>query len=70
MKCHYDKNWGLTGKIIYDYTKNIFLLLTGPSSTNLEMNGDVLPKSSKESIFILLGMVLCLNQNLSTLIKL
>jgi len=50
-ECHFDKQWGLSGKIIYDYTKNIFLLCTGSSALNLEMNADVVRRSSKEAIF-------------------
>jgi len=50
-ECHFDKNWGLSGKIIHDYTKNIFLLCTGSSALNLEMNADVVRRSSKEAIF-------------------
>ncbi|KZX15044.1 ATP-binding protein [Methanobrevibacter curvatus] len=50
-ECHYNKNWGLSGKIIYDYTKNIFLLFTGSSALELEMNGDIVRRSSKEYIF-------------------
>ncbi|MDR0911572.1 MAG: AAA family ATPase, partial [Methanobrevibacter sp.] len=48
---HFDKNWAVSGKIIYDKTKNIFLICTGSSSIDLEINGDVARRSIKESIF-------------------
>jgi len=48
---HFDKNWGISGKIIYDKTKNIFLICTGSSAINLEMNGDVARRMYNESIY-------------------
>jgi len=47
----YDKNWGLSGKIIYDKTKNIFLICTGSSAIDLEMNSDVARRVTKEVIY-------------------
>ena len=39
-EAHYDKNWSLHGKIIFDKTKKIFMVFTGSSALNLEMNVD------------------------------
>lgn len=33
---HYDKNWSLAGKMIYDQSKKIFMIFTGSSALNLE----------------------------------
>lgn len=48
---HFDKEWGISGKIIYDKTKNIFLICTGSSAINLEMNADVARRTYNESIY-------------------
>jgi len=48
---HFDKQWGISGKIIYDKTKNIFLICTGSSAINLEMNGDVARRTYKNPIY-------------------
>jgi len=48
---HFDKNWAISGKIIYDNTKNIFLICTGSSAIDLEINGDVARRSLKEPIY-------------------
>jgi len=48
---HFDKNWAISGKIIYDNTKNIFLICTGSSAIDLEVNGDVARRSLKEPIY-------------------
>ena len=32
---HYDKNWSLAGKMIYDQSKKIFMIFTGSSALNL-----------------------------------
>lgn len=39
-EAHYDKNWALNGKLIYDENPNIFLLITGSSSLHLDFNAD------------------------------
>ncbi len=39
-EAHYDKNWALNGKIIYDESPNIFLIVTGSSSLHLTFNAD------------------------------
>ena len=33
---HYDKNWSLAGKMIYDQSKKIFMIFTGSSALNLD----------------------------------
>ncbi|KZX14647.1 ATP-binding protein [Methanobrevibacter curvatus] len=48
---HFDKDWGVSGKIIFDKTQEIFLIYTGSSSINLEINGDVARRTYNESIF-------------------
>ncbi|MBQ9161093.1 MAG: ATP-binding protein [Methanobrevibacter sp.] len=37
---HFDKNWSLSGKIIYDKTKRIFMIFTGSSAINLEYHAE------------------------------
>lgn len=40
-EAHYDKNWDLHVKLIYDKTFNIFMMLSGSSSLHLNFNADV-----------------------------
>ena len=46
----YDKNWALSGKRIYDRTKNIFMVFTGSSALNLEYDADSARRLLKENI--------------------
>ena len=46
----YDKNWALSGKIIYDKTKNIFMIFSGSSALDLEYNPDASRRMTKERI--------------------
>lgn len=46
----YYKDWALTGKIIYDKTRNIFMIFTGSSAINLEYNADAARRLEKISI--------------------
>ena len=39
-EAQYDKKWSITGKIIFDSTKNIFMIFTGSSALELEYNAD------------------------------
>ena len=39
-EAQYDKNWSLTGKIIFDSSKKIFMIFTGSSALELEYNAD------------------------------
>ncbi|MDR0913508.1 MAG: AAA family ATPase [Methanobrevibacter sp.] len=48
---HFDKMWSISGKVIYDSTKNIFLIITGSSAIDLEINSDVERRMIKESIY-------------------
>ena len=48
---HFDNQWAISSKIIYDRTKNIFLICTGSSSLDLEINADVARRAYKKSIF-------------------
>ena len=34
---HFDKNWALTGKIVYDNNNNIFMIFTGSSAIELQI---------------------------------
>lgn len=36
----YSQNWALSGKIIYDRSKKVFMIFTGSSALNLETNAD------------------------------
>ena len=50
-ECHFDKMWGLAGKIVYDNTNNIFLVFTGSSALEMEINPDITRRISKQTIF-------------------
>lgn len=50
-EAHYDKKWSSTGKIIYDKSKKVFLLFTGSSALNLEMNVDAARRITKDPVF-------------------
>ena len=47
---HYDKNWSLAGKIIYDQTKKIFMIFTGSSALNLEYDAEASRRLIKNTI--------------------
>lgn len=48
---HYDKEWSSAGKILYDQSKKIFMIFTGSSALDLEINVDAARRTKKESIF-------------------
>jgi len=50
-EAHYDKTWSQTGKIVYDKTREIFLIITGSSALSLEMNVDAARRAKKEMVF-------------------
>jgi len=50
-ECHFDKFWGISGKIIYDNTDNIFLICTGSSALEIEINTDIARRISKQPIY-------------------
>jgi len=41
----YDRNWALSGKIIYDRSSNIFMIFTGSSALHLEYNANAARRS-------------------------
>ena len=49
-EAQYDKNWGISTKIVYDRSKNIFLIVTGSSAISLENNSDVARRSDLKEI--------------------
>jgi len=46
----YDKNWAMSGKIIYDRSEKIFMVFTGSSALNLEYNADAARRMFKRVI--------------------
>ncbi|KZX13092.1 ATP-binding protein [Methanobrevibacter curvatus] len=50
-ECHHDKKWGSSGKFIYDDSENIFLIFTGSSAIELELNPDIVRRSFKQVIY-------------------
>ena len=50
-EAQYDKKWSQTGKIIYDESKKIFMIFTGSSALDLEINVDAVRRTKKEQIF-------------------
>lgn len=48
---HFDHEWSQAGKIIFDKTKNIFMIFTGSSALNLELSIDAARRAVKESVF-------------------
>ncbi len=47
----YVNNWALVGKIIFDETKNVFLIFTGSDALNLESNNDAARRAIKKQIY-------------------
>ena len=48
---HFDEKWDTAAKIVYDQSKNVFLLLTGSSALNIEMSMDLARRAKKEKVF-------------------
>lgn len=48
---HFDKNWALIGKIVYDNNNNIFMIFTGLSAIELQIHADAIRRMEKEPIF-------------------
>ena len=46
----YDKNWAMSGKIIYDRSEKVFMVFTGSSALNLEYNADAARRMFKRVI--------------------
>ena len=50
-EAHYDKNWSLTLKNLYDRTKMVFIFTTGSSSISLQTSPDTARRSETERLF-------------------
>ena len=50
-EAQYDKNWSLSGKIFYDQSYKIFMIFTGSSALDFEINVDAVRRTKKEPIF-------------------
>lgn len=50
-EAHFDKDWSMSAKVVYDQTKNVFLLLTGSSALSMEMSVDLARRAKKETVF-------------------
>ena len=50
-EAHFDEKWADTGKLIYDKSKNVFMIFTGSSALDLEINADVIRRIKKEQIY-------------------
>lgn len=48
---HYDKDWGLTLKSIYDRTRKVFILCTGSSAISIHGNTDIARRVAITKIF-------------------
>ena len=49
-EAHYDKNWALNGKILFDQCPNIFMMFTGSSSLHLNYNADAARRLKVQSV--------------------
>ncbi len=47
---NYDPEWAISGKVLYDRNKNIFMIFTGSSALNFEYNADSARRLNKEII--------------------
>ncbi|MCD6229923.1 MAG: ATP-binding protein [Candidatus Diapherotrites archaeon] len=50
-EAHFDNDWAQAAKIMFDKSKKIFLIFTGSSALNLELNVDIARRALKETIF-------------------
>lgn len=50
-EAHFDKDWSIAAKVVYDQTKKVFLLLTGSSALSMEMSVDLVRRAKKEALF-------------------
>ncbi len=50
-EAHFDRGWSQIVKVVYDSTKNVFIIVTGSSALSLEMSTDTARRSKKESLF-------------------
>ena len=50
-EAHFDKEWDMGVKLIYDRSKNVFVIITGSSALSMEMSADVARRSVREPLF-------------------
>lgn len=50
-EAQYDEGWSRAGKLLYDQNEKIFMIFTGSSALNLEINTDAVRRTKKQSIF-------------------
>jgi len=50
-EAHFDREWDLGVKIIYDRSKNVFVLVTGSSALSMEMSADVARRCIRGPLF-------------------
>jgi len=50
-EAHYDKDWALTLKSLYDRTDRVFILTTGSSSVSLQTSPDTVRRAEVERLF-------------------
>ncbi|MEM4709738.1 MAG: AAA family ATPase [Candidatus Diapherotrites archaeon] len=50
-EAHFDANWSETSKILFDKSKKIFLVFTGSSALNFELNVDAARRTTREVVF-------------------
>ncbi len=46
-----DKNWAITLKILYEKTKNVFIICSGSSAISLQMNADIARRGILEKMY-------------------
>ena len=50
-EAHFDEKWGVASKVVYDQSRNIFMILTGSSALSMEMSVDLARRAVKEPAF-------------------
>ena len=50
-EAHFDPEWSLAAKVIFDSTKNVFMIFTGSSALNMELNPDAARRIKRETVF-------------------
>ncbi len=50
-EAHFDKSWSEAAKILFDQSKKIFMIFTGSSALNFELNVDAARRATKEIVF-------------------
>ncbi|MDR0912289.1 MAG: AAA family ATPase [Methanobrevibacter sp.] len=50
-EAQYDEKWSMAGKIIYDESKKIFMIFTGSSALDFEVNIDSVRRMKREAIY-------------------